>query len=63
MDAYAIIEWDNGLKQKQEFYYGTGYLSQSSRYLSLIPGWKRIKFVSYSGKERIITPADVNNFK
>jgi hypothetical protein len=63
MDAYAIIEWDNGHEQRQEFYYGSGYLSQSSRYLSLIPGWKRIKFVTYSGKERIITATDVNNPK
>jgi hypothetical protein len=56
MDAYAIIEWNNGHKQKQEFYYGSGYLSQSSRYLSLIPGWKKVKIVTYTGKERIITP-------
>jgi hypothetical protein len=56
MDAYAIVEWENGQRQKQEFYYGSGYLSQSSRYLSLVPGWKRIKIVTYSGKERIITP-------
>jgi hypothetical protein len=60
LDAYAIIEWENGLKQKQEFYYGSGYMSQSSRYLSLMPGWRKVKVVTYSGKERIITPGDIN---
>ena len=63
MDAYAIIEWNNGIKQKQEFYYGSGYLSQSSRYLSLIPGWKKVKIVNYAGKERVITPDDVIKIK
>jgi len=63
LDAYAIIEWNNGLKQKQEFYYGSGYLSQSSRYLSLIPGWKKVKIVTYTGKERVITPETDANLK
>jgi enediyne biosynthesis protein E4 len=63
MDAYAIVEWDNGLKQKLEFYYGSGYLSQSSRYLSLITGWKKVKVFTYSGKERTITSVDIKNVK
>jgi enediyne biosynthesis protein E4 len=63
MDAYAVVEWENGQRQKLEFYYGSGYLSQSSRYLSLVPGWKRIKIVTYSGKERIIISDDQVNLK
>ena len=62
-DAYAIIEWNNGLIRKREFYYGSGYLSQSSRYLSLSPGWKKVKIVTYSGKERYITPDDLIKIK
>jgi enediyne biosynthesis protein E4 len=60
MDASAIIEWNDGLKQKQEFYYGSGFLSQSSRYLSVRPGWKKITIVTYSGDKRIITPEDIS---
>jgi enediyne biosynthesis protein E4 len=63
MDAYAIIEWGDGLKQKQEFYYGSGYLSQSSRFLSLVPGWKKIRIVTYTGEERAIFPDDSKNVK
>ena len=59
LDAYAIIEWENGLQQKQEFFYGSGYMSQSSRYLSLMPGWRKVKVVTYSGKERIINYGDI----
>ena len=63
MDAYALIEWGDGLRQKQEFYYGSGFLSQSSRYLSLISGWKKIKIVTYSGEERIIIADELRNVK
>ena len=34
-DAYAIIQFKNGKTRKQEFYYGTSYLSQSSRFLNV----------------------------
>jgi hypothetical protein len=59
----GIIDWNDGLRQKQEFYYGSGYLSQSSRYLSLMPGWKKVKIVTYTGKERLITPGEMSNIK
>jgi hypothetical protein len=54
-DVFAIIEDDNGRKYKQEFYYGSGYLSQSSRFLTLNSRWKKIELISYSGKRRILT--------
>jgi hypothetical protein len=60
LDAYALIEWEDGLLQKKEFYYGSGYLSQSSRYLSLNSGWKNIKIVTYSGKERVISGDEIS---
>ena len=30
-DVYALIEQNDGRKRKEEFYYGSGYLSSSSR--------------------------------
>lgn len=36
-DAFAVVSFPNGKKQKIEFYYGSGYLSQSNRRLT-IPG-------------------------
>jgi hypothetical protein len=58
LDSYAIIEWTDGNCQRQEFYYGSGYMSQSSRFLSLTPGWEKVKIVTYSGEERTITLKD-----
>ncbi len=34
-DVYAIIHYKNGSIQKQEFYYGSSFLSQSSRFLTV----------------------------
>lgn len=34
-DQHAIISHPNGRKEYREFYWGTGYLSQSSRYLTI----------------------------
>lgn len=34
-DVYAMITYENGKKQKQEFGYGSSYLSQSGRFLNL----------------------------
>lgn len=55
MDAYAITELKNGQKQKHEFYYGSGYLSQSSRYLTLPADCKKVRVFTYSDQERIVS--------
>jgi hypothetical protein len=34
-DKYAIIHLKNGLKRKEEFYYGTSFLSQSARFIQV----------------------------
>jgi len=34
-DVYAIVELKNGKKRKEEFYYGSSYLSQSARFLNV----------------------------
>lgn len=54
-DSYAIIEWPEGKIQKYDFHYGSGYLAQSSRFITLGKGWEKITFISYSGEERTIT--------
>ena len=45
-DASAIIEYANGKKRKEEFYYGNSFLSQSGR------------FISYNEKVKLITIID-----
>jgi hypothetical protein len=45
-DATAIIEYANGKKRKEEFYYGNSFLSQSAR------------FISYNEKVKLITIID-----
>ncbi len=51
-DAYAMIKYDNGETERREFYYGSGYLSHSSRVLYIPQGADEIKITSYTGKER-----------
>jgi hypothetical protein len=33
-DAYALIKYKNGKTEKQEFYFGTSFLSQSARFIT-----------------------------
>lgn len=51
-DAYAMITLADGQKRKQEFYFGSGYLSQSSRTLWLPAGTKSVQIVDKAGKLR-----------
>jgi len=53
-DAYAEIIFTSGKKRKQEFQYGSSYLSQSSRVLVIPPGIKEIHVVNVSGHVRKI---------
>ncbi len=59
LDAYAIIEFNNGTKTRKEFYYGSGYLSQSTRSFELPPMWKKITVITYSREKRILTSEDI----
>jgi hypothetical protein len=34
-DSYALITYKNGKTEKQEFYYGSSFLSQSARFVKL----------------------------
>lgn len=58
MEAYGIVNLTDGRKQKIEFYYGGGYLSQSSRILYLPREYERLEIYSYSGKVSKVVKAD-----
>jgi hypothetical protein len=51
-DTYAIITFRNGIKCRQEFYYGSSYLSQSSRQLMISPNIQTVNIYNSSGKKR-----------
>jgi enediyne biosynthesis protein E4 len=46
----AVIHFKNGTSRKNEFYYGNGYLSQSSRTLVITPDISRIELYTGNGK-------------
>ena len=53
-DSYAIITNNKGTKSKRELYYGSGYLSQSSRSLILPIDVKSVEVFDFTGKSREI---------
>lgn len=53
-DVFAEIAYRNGTLQKQEFYYGNTYLSQSSRMLKITAPVKSITITNTSGEKRIV---------
>jgi enediyne biosynthesis protein E4 len=55
-ESYADITYPDGRKQKIEFYYGSGYLSQSSRKIKLPRTVKEIVIYDYAGNSRKVTP-------
>lgn len=58
-DAWAEITLRDGRKRRQEFYYGSGYLSQSSRTLALSDEVKDITIGDYAGGKRVVEPLTV----
>ncbi len=55
LDSWAEFSFSNGEKQRVEFYYGSGYLSQSSRSVRIPSGVKEITVYNYQGKSRKIS--------
>jgi hypothetical protein len=51
-DAYAELYYERGEAERKEFYYGSGYLSHSSRVLPIPEGVISIKITKYSGEVR-----------
>lgn len=56
MEVYAELTDTDGSKQKIEFYYGSGYLSQSSRKIRIANNIKEITIYDHTGKTRKINP-------
>ncbi len=54
-DVYAMIHYKNGSIQKQEFYYGTSFLSQSSRMLALNSNVSDVTITNSKGEARSLS--------
>ncbi len=53
-DVFALVTGKNGSRIKYEFYYGSGYLSQSSRSLRLPADTKKVLVYNSNGESREI---------
>jgi len=54
-DVSAVLTFENGRKERREFCYGSGYLSQSSRVIRLPEGVSSLIITNYKGETRKIT--------
>jgi hypothetical protein len=53
-DSHAELHYQNGTREKVEFYYGAGYLSQSTRNLMISPNVLKILVYDYKGNQRTV---------
>ena len=53
-DINALITYKDGSIQKQEFYYGSSFLSQSARFLIVNPEMKSVVITNNSGKVKSV---------
>jgi hypothetical protein len=53
-DAYAEVSAKDGSVTRQEFYYGSSFLSQSARFLKISPDVQKVKIVFNDGRCREI---------
>ncbi len=53
-DVSVQYNYNNGMKRKEELYFGTSFYSQSGRYISVGPGVKSIVITDREGKTRNI---------
>ncbi|MBX3255521.1 MAG: VCBS repeat-containing protein [Chitinophagaceae bacterium] len=51
-DAYAVIQTKEGKSLKEEFYYGSGYLSQTGRYLRIPADAVAVTVYNFKGEGR-----------
>lgn len=54
MDVYAELIHNDGSRERLEFYYGSGYLSQSARAFSIPASATRMNIVDFSGRSRVV---------
>jgi hypothetical protein len=55
LDAVAEITYENGKKQRLEFYYGHTFLSQSARKFAWQRGIKSVVIIDFAGRSRQLT--------
>ena len=60
-DQFAKITTGTGAVTKVEFYYGAGYLSQSSRTLPIYPAYQKVEITDFTGKQRSRELAEQND--
>jgi len=53
-DQFALIKFSDGTVQKQEFYFGDSFLSQSSRFITINKHVVNVTITSNSGQSRIV---------
>ena len=53
-ETNAIIEYKNGVKRKEEFYYGQSFLSQSGRFILNNNNIKSISIIDNTGTKRVL---------
>lgn len=53
-DESAIITYKNEAIQRQEFYYGSSFLSQSARFITISPAMKSVQITNAKGKTRFV---------
>jgi hypothetical protein len=61
LDTGAIISFYNGRTVKKEFYYGSGYLSQSTRKLKISDQIKAIRIYDYLGHVREVVLQEITS--
>ncbi|MXV51818.1 RNA-binding protein [Pedobacter sp. HMF7647] len=54
-DASAVTICKNGAKEKQEFYYGASFLSQSARFMSVASSAKNVRITNNQGQTRMVS--------
>lgn len=63
-DAYALITLQDGRTYKQEFYYGSTYLSQTSRSVKFSDAMKAVDIYDFLGKKKYsINRYESKNYK
>jgi hypothetical protein len=58
-DSWAELVYKNGQTEKVEFYFGAGYLTQSTRTVSIPGNVEKIIIHGFNGKSRNIDPASL----
>jgi ASPIC and UnbV/FG-GAP-like repeat len=53
-DVSALIRFKNGRIQKEEFYYGSSFLSQSARFLPVDPSMDSVTITDARGRNRVV---------